>query len=76
VESVLATKYEEWPLCGFLKRTRIRSTMLFNMEFYLAYVPEHLEPFGLSEALRRSIETSALRAPSHILRCDMSNQGI
>jgi hypothetical protein len=64
-ESVLAAKYEEWPLHGFLKRTRIGSTTSFNLEFHLTYVPEHLELSGLSEALRSSIGTLAQHQTSH-----------
>lgn len=61
-ESGLAAEYEEWPLHGFLKRTRIGSTTSFNLEFHLSHVPEHLELLGLSEALRSSIGTS----PQHM----------
>jgi len=64
-ESVLAAEYEEWPLHGFLKRTRIGSTMLFNLEFHLIHVPEHLELSGLSEALRSGIETEAQHQTFH-----------
>jgi hypothetical protein len=65
IAEVLAAEYEEWPLHGFLKRTRIGSTLLFNLEFHLTHVPEHLEPSGLSEALRSSIKSSALHQTSH-----------
>ena len=58
-ESVLAAEYEEWPLRGFLKRTRVGSTTSFNLEFHLTYVPEHLELSGLSQPLRTSIRSSA-----------------
>lgn len=37
----------------------IGSTTSFNLEFYLSYVPEHLELSGPSETLRSSIGTSA-----------------
>jgi hypothetical protein len=63
-ESVLAAEYEEWPLHGFLKRTRIGSTVSFNLEFHLTHVPEHLELSGLPEALCSSIKTSAQRQTS------------
>jgi hypothetical protein len=64
-ESVPAAEYEEWPLHGFLKRTRIGRTMMFNLEFHLTHVPEHLEISGLSEGLCSSIETSAEHQTSH-----------
>ena len=32
-ESALAAEYEEWPLYGFLGRTRIGSTTSFNLQF-------------------------------------------
>ena len=63
-ESEPAAEYEEWPLHGFLKRTRIGRTTMFNLEFHLTHVPEHLEKSGLSERLRSSI-TSAQRQTSH-----------
>jgi hypothetical protein len=58
-ESVLAAEYKEWPLHGFLKRTWIGSMVLFNLEFHLTHIPEHLELSGLPEALCSSIKTSA-----------------
>jgi hypothetical protein len=64
-ESVLAAEYEEWPLYGFLKRTRIGSTTSFNLEFHLTDVPKRLKLSGLSEVLRSSIETSAQYQTSH-----------
>jgi hypothetical protein len=64
-ESVLAAEYEEWPLHGFLKCTRIGSITRFNLRFHLTHIPEHLELSGLSEALRSSIETSAQHQTSH-----------
>jgi hypothetical protein len=64
-ESVLAAEYEEWPLHGFLKHTRIGSTTSFNLQFHLTHVPERLELSGLSEVLRSSIETSAQYQTSH-----------
>ena len=64
-ESVLAAEYQEWPLHGFLKRTRVRNTTSFNLELHLADLPEHLELSGLSEALRSSIEASAQHETFH-----------
>jgi hypothetical protein len=59
-ESALApADYEEWPLHGFLKRTRIGSTAIFNLEFHLTHVAENVEVSALSEVLRNSISTSA-----------------
>ncbi len=62
---MLAAEYKELPLYGFLKRTQIRSTTSFNLEFHLTHVPERLELSGLSEVLRSSIETSAQYQTSH-----------
>jgi hypothetical protein len=64
-ESVLAAEYEEWPLHGFLKRTRIGSTTSFNLEFHLTHVPERLKLSGLFEVLRSSTKTSAQYQTSH-----------
>ena len=63
-ESEPAAEYEEWPLHGFLKRTRIGRTMMFNLEFHLTHIPEHLEKSGLSERLRSNITTPAQRQTS------------
>lgn len=59
---VPATEYQESPFQGFLKRTRIGSTVLFNLEFHLTHVAENVE---VSEVLRNSISTSAQHHTSH-----------
>ena len=41
--SGLAAVYQEWPLHGFLKSTRIGNNTTFNLDFHLVGVPEHLE---------------------------------
>ena len=41
--SGLAAVYQDWPLLGFLKSTRIGNNATFNLEFHLVDVPEHLE---------------------------------
>lgn len=64
-DSVLVTEYEEWPLQGFLKRTKIGSTTSFNLEFHLTQASENPELWCLSEMLCTSIGTSAKHQTSH-----------
>jgi hypothetical protein len=33
--------YKEWPFQGFLKRTRIRDNVIFNLKFKLLLISEH-----------------------------------
>jgi hypothetical protein len=40
VESI--ANYQEWPLQGFLKRTRIRDDVTYNLEFKLPSISEQL----------------------------------
>jgi hypothetical protein len=64
-ESVLAAEYEEWPLHGFLKRTRIGCTTSFNLEFHLTHLPEQVELSSLSQALRSGAGPPVQHQPSH-----------
>jgi hypothetical protein len=63
MESTPATnaEYQEWPLQGCLKHTRIGNEILYNLEFSLKHLPELLElsipPQGLNAGSDR--ETSA-----------------
>ncbi|KAM3074498.1 hypothetical protein ACMFMG_002699 [Clarireedia jacksonii] len=51
VEPASTAEYQEWPFQGFLKRTRIGNDAIYNLEFRLQDVPEHLHLPVLSEAL-------------------------
>jgi hypothetical protein len=67
VESALFAEFQEWPLDGcFLKHTKIGNKTIYNLEFQLPHVQEHLH----SEALgMRSVkETSAEAATPHDAR--------
>jgi hypothetical protein len=66
-ESVPAAEYKEWPLHGFLKRTRIGNETMFNLEFHLSHLPEDLGLSAPFEALGSSlgIKTSAQPRISH-----------
>ena len=66
-ESVPAAEYQEWPLHGFLKRTRIGKERMFNLEFHLSHLPEDLGLSAPFEALGSSlgIKTSAQPRISH-----------
>lgn len=59
--------YEEWPLQGFLKRTKIGNQITFNLEFNLKHLPEVLELSIPSEALGISSDgpASSRRAVAH-----------
>ena len=39
-DSAPVAEYQEWPLQGFLKRTRIGNQTRYNLEFQLPHVPE------------------------------------
>lgn len=41
-ESAPDAEYQEWPFQGFLKRTRIEKETVYNLEFTLQQIPEHL----------------------------------
>lgn len=51
VEPAPTAEYQEWPFQGFLKRTKIGKDAIYNLEFRLEDVPEHLHFPVLSEAL-------------------------
>jgi len=40
-EAVPVAEYQEWPLQGFLKRTKIGDDMMYNLEFKLPSISEH-----------------------------------
>ena len=67
VESAPVAEYQEWPFQGFLKRTRIGNETMYNLEFQLLHIPEHLHLPVLSEALgmRSNKEMSAEAATPH-----------
>jgi hypothetical protein len=41
-EAVPVTEYQEWLFQGFLKRTRIGDNIIYNLEFKLPSISEHL----------------------------------
>ena len=67
VESAPVAEYQEWPFQGFLKRINIRNKTMYNLEFQLSNVPEHLHFPVLSKALAMcsNKETSAEAATPH-----------
>ena len=67
VESAPVAEYQEWPFQGFLKRTKIGNETIYNLEFQLSHVPEHLHLPVLSEALgmRSNKELSLEAITSH-----------
>jgi hypothetical protein len=40
--AVPVAEYQEWPFHGFLKRTRIEDDIMYNLEFKLPPISEHL----------------------------------
>jgi hypothetical protein len=66
-ESLPAAEYQEWPLHGFLKRTRIGNETTFNLEFHLTHLPDDLELSTPFAALGSgfSVETSTRPRISH-----------
>jgi hypothetical protein len=67
-KSVRAAEYQEWPLQGFLKRTRIGNQTRFNLEFHLIHLLQNLGLSVPSEALvggTFGMETSEQRRTSH-----------
>ena len=66
-ESIPSAEYQEWPLRGFLKRTRIGKETTFNLEFHLTHLPEDLELSAPFAALGSSFsaETSSQPQVSH-----------
>ena len=67
VEPASIAEYQEWPFQGLLKRTRVGKETVYNLEFQLPHIPEHLHLPILSEALgiRSDKETSAEIRTSH-----------
>jgi hypothetical protein len=63
VESALFAEFQEWPFQGFLKRTKIRNTTIYNLEFQLPYVQAHLHSEALG--MRSDKETSAEATTPH-----------
>jgi len=57
-------EYREWPFQGFLKRTRIRNKMTYNLEFQLPCISERLnlpidpEAFGISTNSEMSVKAT------------------
>jgi hypothetical protein len=43
VKSAPLAEYREWPFQGFLKRTTIGNQTIYNLEFELPCIPEHLD---------------------------------
>jgi len=41
-ELVPVAEYEEWPFYGFLKRTKIGDNIMYNLEFKVPRISEHL----------------------------------
>jgi hypothetical protein len=66
-ESLPATEDQEWPLHGFLKRTRIGKETTYNLEFHLTHLPDDLELSTPFAALGSSfsVETSTRPRISH-----------
>lgn len=64
-ESVPAAEYCKWPFQGFLKRTRIGNETIYNLEFQLPCISEHLrlpisaEAFGTGPRQEVSAEPTA-----------------
>jgi hypothetical protein len=63
VESVLFAEFQEWPFQGFLKRTKIGNTTIYNLEFQLPHIQKHLYSEALN--MRSDKETSAEAATPH-----------
>ncbi|KAF8850006.1 hypothetical protein BDZ45DRAFT_697068 [Acephala macrosclerotiorum] len=66
VESAPVVEYREWPFQGFLKRITIGNQTIYNLEFALPRIPEHLGLSLHSEILGAgSRESSAEAVVSH-----------
>jgi hypothetical protein len=67
VESAPVAEHQEWPFQGFIKRTKIGNETMYNLEFQLSHIPEHLHLLVFSEALgmRSKKEMSAEAATPH-----------
>src|SRR4051812_3673553 len=42
VKSAPVAEYQEWPFQGFLKRIKIRNETMYNLEFTLPRIPDHV----------------------------------
>lgn len=62
VESALVAEYREWPFQGFLKCITIGNQTIYNLEFALPRIPEHLKLSIYSEVLGTSFEESPTKA--------------
>lgn len=51
VKSALVAEYQEWPFQGFLKRTKIGNETMYNLEFTLPRILDHVHLPIPSEAL-------------------------
>jgi Myb-like DNA-binding domain len=61
VESVSFAEYQEWPLdSGFLKHIKIGNKIIYNLEFQLLSVQEHLysKALGIRSDKKTSTETA------------------
>jgi hypothetical protein len=63
VGSAPVAEYQEWPFQGFLKRTKIGDKTIYNLEFQLPHVSEHLHSEALG--MRSDMETSVEAATPH-----------
>jgi hypothetical protein len=63
VESAPVAEYQEWPFQGFLKRTKIGNKTIYNLEFQLPHISEHLH--SEASGIRSDKETSAEAATPH-----------
>jgi hypothetical protein len=57
VKSAPFAEYQEWPFQGFLKRTKIGNKTIYNLEFQLPHIQEHLHSEALG--MRSAKETVA-----------------
>ena len=63
-------EYREWPFQGFLKRTTIGNQTIYNLEFELPCIPEHLDlslhPAVLSASSRGSSAEAVVSPGRHV----------
>jgi hypothetical protein len=57
LESAPVAEFQEWPFEGFLKRVKIGNKTIYNLEFQLPHVQEHLHSEAL--CMRSDKETTA-----------------
>lgn len=60
VESATFAEYQEWPFHGFLKRTKIGNKTIYNLEFQLPHIPEHLHSEALGMRSEEAASTGAV----------------